>query len=204
MLARRRFAGPPKPRPLVKLGTSLCRCRLRPHTTPFLLSASARFSLPPFPLMPFSSARPSESRTLARSLSRPYPSLRAGGLYLGAPLATCQRHNRFQSPSWLIASPLSLHFRSSRHPLVALPPRALPRSHRTRGLLVSPLSLRSHSTVLRCVSITATTSTFRHSTTRRLPQRSRATSPCPPLCLLSPRLVALYSLSCSEERLCLP
>ena len=202
-LARKRFAGPPKPPPLVRLGTSLRRCRLRLHTTPFLLSASARFSPSPFLLMPFSSARPSASRILARSLSRLSPSLRAGGLYPRALLATCRRRSRFQSHSSSTASPLLLRLHSPRHLPVVLPARVFPRPHRVKGPLVSSLSLRSPSMVSRCVNVTATTYTRRPSTTRHLPQLSRAPSPCRLLFLLSPRPVERSFLSCSEERRCL-
>jgi hypothetical protein len=147
-LARKPFGRLPRPPPLVRLGTSLRRCRLRLRTTPFLRSASARPSPRSFLLRPFSSARPSVLRTLARSLSRPSPSPLAGGLSLRALLAICQRRSLSQSPSWSIAR-LSLRLlRLLRHRPAVLPPRALPRSHRARGRpLGSPLSLRSRSMV---------------------------------------------------------
>jgi hypothetical protein len=204
MLARRRFARPLKPPPLVKLVTSPRRCRLRPRMTPSLHSASVR-PTPPFQLRPFSNASPSASRRLARSLSRPSQSLRVGGLSLRARLATCQHRSRFQSPSWLIVSPSLLHLRSLRPRPAELPPRALPRPHRARGPpLASLLSLRSRSMALLCVSVTAVMCTRRLSTTRLLLQLSRATSLCRRLCPHSPRLVARFCLSCSEERRYLP
>ena len=204
MPARRPFARLPRPPPLVRLGTSLHKCRLRLRTTPFLHSVFARLSPPPFRLKSFSSARPSALRTLARSLSGPFPSLHAGGLSLRAPLATCQHRSRFQSPSWSIPSPSLLLLRSPHHRPVALLPRALPRSCRARGPLVSPLSLKSRSMALRCVSVTAITYTRRLSTTRHLLQLLRVTSLSLPLCPPSPRQVVRFSLSSSEERRYLP
>src|SRR5258706_4125374 len=164
MLARRACARPPKPPPLVRLGL---RCRLRLHTTPFLRSVSARPSPCMFLLRPFSSARPSVSRTLVRSLSRPSPSPRAGGLSLGAPPAICQRLNRSQSPSCSIVLLSLLLLRLPRRRLAVLPLRALPRSLQARGPpLVSPLLRRGRLTVLRCVSVTAAMCIRRLSTTR--------------------------------------
>ena len=198
-LARRPFARPLKPPPLVRLGTSLRKCRSHLHTTPFLLSAFAGLNPPLFILRFFSNARPSASKALARSPLRPSLSLRAGGLSLRALPATCQRHSRFQSPSWSITSPLP-RLRSPRHRPAVLPPRASPRSSRTRGPLVLPSSLKSRLTVLRCVSVTATTFTRCLSTMRHSLQLSRAISLCRPLCPPSPRPVAHSSPSCSEER----
>jgi hypothetical protein len=202
--ARRPFARPLRAPPLVRLGTCLHRCRLRLRTTPFLRSVSARPSPRQFLLRPCSSARPSASRTLARSLSRQSPSLRVGGRSLRALLAICQHRSRFQSPSWSIAH-LSLHpSRSPRRRPAVLPLRALPRCRQARGPpLGSPLLLMS-SPGLRCVSATATMSICCLSTTRHLLQLSRATSLCLPLYPRSPRPVARFSLSYSEERRHLP
>ena len=200
-LARRPFAWPLKPPPHVRLGTSLRRCRLHLRTTLFLRCASARCSLHPFLPTPFSSARLSVSRILARSLSMPSPSLRAGGLSLRALLAICQRRGRSQSPFWSIARLSLLRLRLPRHRPAALPPRALPQSPRARGPPPgSPLSPRGRLMALRCVSVIATMYIRRLSTTRHLLQLSRATSLCRPLCPRSPRPVARSSLSCSEER----
>ena len=203
-LARRPFARPPRPPPLVRLGTCLHRCRLRLRTTPFLRFVSARPSPRQFLLQPFSSARPSVSRTLARSLSRQSPSLRAGGLSLRALSAICQHRGRSQSPSWSIAHLSSHPSRSPRRRPAVLPLRALPRCRQARGPpLWLPLLLKS-SMVLRCVSVTATMYIRRLSTTRHSLQLPRATSLCRLLYPHSPRPVARFSLSYSEERRYLP
>ena len=145
-LTRRRFAGPSKPPPLVRLGTSLRRYRLRLRTTPFLLSASSRFSPSPFFFMSFSSARRSASRITLKVV--PVPARR-----------------RAVSKSSVGDMPASqsvpITLLVNRGPLIAPPPPPLTMSS-TSGAscssistvsssecpLVSSLSLGSHSMVL--------------------------------------------------------